>query len=123
MQALVGFKNYLHSFINSFINFCYLQFFLMLISLPILISWGLPISLTTIFGNFFFTPFLTLFLLLSSLLLFFEIAHIPNYFIAYLLDFITRVWYFLLTFDKKYWLIGFAKPSLIVLFIIFFLTI
>ena len=92
-----------------------LQFnlFASLISLPFLVSWGLPISILSPIGNLVFAPFLTIFLLVSSLLFFCEILHIPNGILALLLNYITIIWGKSLGFGSKYWLIGFPSPKYI----------
>ena len=49
-----------------------------LVSLPILIMWGLPFSLAASIGNIAFTPLLACFLAISSLIFFTELLFIPN---------------------------------------------
>lgn len=100
------------------LRFLQLQLFLTLISLPFLIAWGLPLSLLSPVGNLIFSPFLSLFLLLSSLLFFTELLHIPNTWFAWALDILTSVWLWLLDWYSQSCLIGFAKPSIWLLFII-----
>jgi hypothetical protein len=97
------------------LSFVHLQAFLTLICLPILILWGLPISILSPLGNIIFSPFLTLFLLLSSLIFFCEILYIPNSLFIWLLDMLTRVWTYILSFQHKYALVGLRIPPLWVL--------
>ncbi|MCK4517821.1 hypothetical protein KAT92_03535 [Candidatus Babeliales bacterium] len=80
-------------------------------SLPILVYWGMPISLMTVVGNFIFTPFLSVFLLISSLIFFTELFFIPNQLLVILLDWQVTTWNTFLTYSSKSWLIAFAKPS------------
>jgi len=80
-------------------------------SLPILVYWGMPISLMTVVGNFIFTPFLSVFLLISSLIFFTELFSIPNQLLVTLLDWQVTTWNTFLTYSSKSWLIAFAKPS------------
>lgn len=86
-----------------------IQFFLTLCSLPILLSWGLPLSYASIIGNFIFTPFLTLFLLLSSLIFFTELLYIPNGLIIVLLEWLASIWLYFISFSNRTWL--FVCPS------------
>lgn len=95
-----------------FIPFIQVQFFLSLISLPILIAWGLPFSLLTMIGNLVFAPFLTLFLLCSSLVFFTEILHIPNQLCLWMLEKITLLWLWCLQWGSKSWMIGFKISTL-----------
>lgn len=92
--------------------FTHLQLFLTLISLPILIAWGLPLSLLSPLGNLIFGPALTIFLLLSSLIFFCELVHIPNTLFAWLLDHVTSIWTWCLAGDHRSMLMGFGRPPL-----------
>lgn len=92
-------------------RFLYLQLFISLIALPILLCWGLPVSLLSPVGNLIFGPALTLFLFLSSLLFFTELLYIPNGWIAYALDAFTHGWLSMLKISPHPWLFGLAKPS------------
>lgn len=99
-----------------FLPFMQVQMFLSLISLPVLVAWGLPFSIMTIAGNFFFGPFLTVFLLCSSLIFFTELAHIPNGLCITLLEYITTIWLWFLNCSSKAWLISFTTSSCILFF-------
>lgn len=72
--------------------FCYTQLFLTLVMLPVIVLWGLPISLLSFIGNLWFSPVITLFLLLSSLIFFFELLYIPNQWLIYPLEWVTQSW-------------------------------
>lgn len=87
-----------------------LQLFLSLISLPLLISWGLPLSAMAILSNLIFGPVLSIFLTLSSLILFCEITGIPHSIPIYALEQITHSWRWILSWHQQSWMIGFAKP-------------
>ncbi len=87
-----------------------LQLFLSLISLPLLISWGLPLSAMAILSNLIFGPILSIFLTLSSLILLCEIIGIPNTIPIYALELITHSWRWILSWQQPSWMIGFAKP-------------
>lgn len=97
------------------LKFIELHLFISALSLPILSYWGLPLSLVSIIGNLIFAPFLTVFLFVSSLLFFTEIAMIPNQFLFFSLEKIGSLWIYLLSASQKQWLIGFAKPPLFIL--------
>ena len=92
-------------------NFLKVQLALTLTSLPILVSWGLPISFMTVVGNFIFVPVLTVFLIISSLLFFTELVHMPNGILVVLLSHTTTVWEWMLSFGRKEWLIPIAQPN------------
>lgn len=100
-----------------------LQTFITLISLPILISWGLPVSLMTILSTPLFSPLFTLFLLLSSVIFFMELLGIPYYYLTILLEKVSYIWIYILKQGRSSWLIGFAQPSTIILFLIVIITI
>ncbi len=95
-----------------------LQLCISLISLPFLVSWGIPISIMTLFSTLLFGPFLTLFLLISSIIFFCELIHLPHSLFDTLLECITSTWLFFLNISQQSWLIGFTKPPLIALLLI-----
>jgi uncharacterized RDD family membrane protein YckC len=99
-------------------RFIQLQLFLTLLSLPILICWGIPFSLLSPLGNLIFGPALTLFLFVSSLLFFSELISIPNAWLVYGLEKITHYWLMIMHADSQRWLIGFIKPSILVLILL-----
>lgn len=82
------------------------------LSLPILIAWGLPISLMGIAGNLLATPFLMGCLMLSSLIFLTEILNLPNFFLYPAIEYTTSFWHYLLSFGRDAWLIGFKAPPL-----------
>jgi hypothetical protein len=104
-------KNYLKGFLFA-------QLIVTLISLPILINWGLPISLMSLVGNFIFSPFITVFLILSSIIFFAECLKIPTLFLPNLLNKLTNVLDFILKQGSKNWLIGFQLPKNIFLLVL-----
>ncbi len=107
---------------NFLIQFLLAQLVITLVSMPILIHWGLPISKMSFIGNLIFLPILTIFLVISSLIFFTEILNIPNSFFIYLLNKTTYIWELLLKNGQKSWLTGFSKVSFIILLIIPILT-
>lgn len=99
-------------------NFVQSQLIVTLVSIPILVGWGLQISLMTFIGNLIFAPILTIFLILSSIVFFTELIGIPNSFIIKILEFVTIFWDIILSLGKKEWLWGFCKPTTFFLFLI-----
>lgn len=85
------------------------QLFVTLCALPFLVAWGLPLSALTILGNIFFTPFLSVFLCISTLIFFCELLHIPNAWLCTVLDRVTQYWMYLLSCGPEY-MISFACP-------------
>lgn len=105
-----------HRIYQWFIRFAQLQLFITIASLPILIAWGLPISLMSPIANLIFSPILTIFLLIASLIFFFEIFYIPNYYLIVLLDKLTGCWLYLIQQGSPRWLLHIpCPPSLFLL--------
>ncbi|MBP6870093.1 hypothetical protein KBC04_04375 [Candidatus Babeliales bacterium] len=92
---------------TNFLLFLELQLLISLVICPMLIAWGLPISMMSIVGNLIFAQFLTVFIFLSALLFSSDILGIPNYFIAQALEWVTQIWHYLLSFGTADWLVGF----------------
>lgn len=110
------------AFATAFAYWCarafQLQLFLTLVSLPILVAWGLPISCMSPLGNCLFTPFLTIFLLLASLMFFGQLLHIPYSPLACLFNYLTRFWIDLMNYAQMQWLVGIVRlPMPLLLFI------
>ena len=103
-------NTYLQRWHSTIVQFITIQLFLTLISMPIIISWGLPISLLAPLGNALFSPVLTLFLLLSSLIFFTELIHIPNNWLIWILEIITLCWQKVLSIHVGSLMVGFKKP-------------
>lgn len=95
------------SFVFSWLcRFVYVQYFLMLVSLPILIGWGLPFSMHSALGNLIFTPLITLFLLASCLLFFCTLLNLPCTIPLWLCEQTASVWHGMLSYAQRDWLIG-----------------
>src|SRR5579862_7575785 len=105
-------KQFLNRLYTTSITTLSMQLFLSLVSLPILASWGLPISLMSPIGNVIFSPLLTLFLLLSSIIFFCELFCIPNEFFVWLLELVSQVWRWGLSCTYGSALIACKKPAL-----------
>ncbi len=108
----------LRRWLKSLINYLHLQLFLTLCSWPILLSWGLPLSTASIIGNFIFAPFLTLFLLLSSIIFFLELLFIPAAPFISMLEWLSLLWERVLSLGNRSWLLSFAQPPLIITLLI-----
>lgn len=107
-KKLASTKDYL-------IHFTQTQLAVTLVSLPILVTWGLGFSWMTFLGNLVYAPVLTLFLIISSLLLFTELIGIPNHFLVVLLNVITHAWDKILHYGYASWIVECAKPPTIIL--------
>lgn len=116
----------LHRIISKFKTFLFkyieTQLMITLVSLPILIYWGLPISKMSFIGNLIFLPILMLFLTLSSIIFFTELLSIPNAIFIYFLEKTTFIWQKITSFGNNNWLIGFGKINIIILGIIPIIT-
>lgn len=104
--------------INYLRNFFHAQCVVTIAALPILISWGLPLSIMTLMGNLLFGPLITLFLLLSSVMFCLQLLALPTHWLAYGLDTLGDGIYTLLHFGSPNWMIGFASPPSILLWLL-----
>jgi hypothetical protein len=96
--------------VRHILRFFQLQLFLTFISWPILLYWGLPLSLLSPIGNFIFAPFLTVFLVLSSLIFFCELVYIPAAPFISMLEYVSSLWATLLSWTHRSWLLACAQP-------------
>jgi len=76
----------LKTFSYKALHFLLLHLSITLISLPILVAWGLPLSLLSPLGNLLFAPVLTIFLLVSSFIFFCQLLCIPTTIITSLVN-------------------------------------
>ncbi|MEX0672080.1 MAG: ComEC/Rec2 family competence protein [Candidatus Babeliales bacterium] len=95
-------------------KFLFIQLTLTLISLPVLSYWGLSFSMASPIANFIFNPFLSLFLLLTSLIFFCELLYIPNTWLITALEYFTNGWLSLMAYGRSSWLIGINVPYIAV---------
>ncbi len=93
-----------------FVRGVQLQLYLTLMSAPILVYWGLPISLASPLGNLLFHPLLTLFLFLSSLVFFCHVFHMPHGAFTYGLEKTSTLFHVLLGYGRGGWLVGLPQP-------------
>jgi hypothetical protein len=103
---------------QSFLKTIQLQLFISCISLPFLIAWGLPVSVMSPISTIIFGPFLSCFLLISSLIFFSELLYLPNATLIWCLEKVTAIWHTCLGLEQRAWLIGFPKPPLAIIFLI-----
>ncbi len=113
---MVKIKAYLSNFLQT-------QLIVTIAAVPILVNWGLSLSLMTFAGNLLFSPILTIFLILSSLVFFTQLLHIPNYFLIVTLDWFTQTWDNILAHGSQDWLIEFCRPPVFFLFAIPIVTV
>lgn len=104
----------LRRLLKKLIKYLQLQLFLTLCSWPLLLYWGLPLSLASIIGNLIFGPFLTCFLLLSCLIFFLNLLMLPATPFTLLLEWLSHSWSYLLSQGNPSWLVAFPAPPLIV---------
>lgn len=104
---------------NYALNLLELQIFLTLISWPLLLCWGLPLSVLTLLGNSILMPFLLISLILctcTTLLLF---AGLPALYIISLFEYSWYWWHFILSLiDKPFFFCFVAPPLLSALFVL-----
>lgn len=93
-------------------NFLELQLVISLMSLPIIINWGLAVSYMLPLANLIFSPLLALFLWGSCIFALCKLTHLPTAWITTILDYITHIWYYLLSFAQPTWLIGFTHNTI-----------
>ncbi len=116
------FKYYTNLAFEKFLKFLEFQIFLNLVSWPILLHWGLPVSILSPIGNIIFAPIFLVFILVSGLLFFSEILNIPNFFLVFILDKTTDIWEYFLGFGSDYFLWAGVRPPVYFSVLIIFLT-
>ena len=102
-------NSYFFKWLYAFLE---LQLVISLMSLPLLTYWGLPVSYMGPLANMIFTPLLILFLWVSCLFSVCALMHLPCSWFVCLLDNITRLWHYLLSFARPEWLLGFSYHTL-----------
>ena len=99
----------INKWLSSFLE---LQLIISLLSLPILIHWGLAVSYMIPLANLIFAPLLALFLWCSCLFALCAIVKIPCSWLVILLDWLANVWHYFLSFATPCWLIGFQHQMI-----------
>ena len=100
------------------VRFVQIQLFMTLISFPILVCWGIPLSMLSLLGNLIFSPVLTIFLLLCSLIFFGELIGLPTSLLIRFLEYMSSWWCWLLEWPSNRFIFGFPKPPLYILALI-----
>lgn len=100
---------------HSLLNLLYLQIILAFVTTPILIGWGLPISIVGLVSNLIFTPFLCGFLFLASIVFITQLLYIPNDLLLYPIEWCSSLWIRLLSINSPSWLVGCTSPHPILL--------
>ena len=93
------------------IGYLFMQSFLTLISLPILVEWGIGISFAGFLGNCLFAPFISIYLTLSFFIFFTELCFLPNFIFIFALEKITFIWIWLTELFGSTGLCFLAKPK------------
>jgi len=109
MSCLQKINLTIHNYVISFFE---LQFVISLMSLPLLILWGLPISVMSPLANFIFTPLLIIFLWCSCITTICCLANIPCAILDRAVEGLACLWLHLLSFSRPEWLIGFPSSML-----------
>ena len=103
---------HIKKFFAYFLHVLYIQIVICFVSIPILVYWGLPISIMSVIGNIIFTPFLCIFIFLSFFIFTTELVCIPNSILCSTLDITSDYWLKALSMGSPKWLIGFAYTNL-----------
>jgi len=114
-------KHFYASACRWLIHFITFQLFISLMSLPLLVAWGLPLSLLSPFGNSLFNPLLAFFLLISALLFITELIYLPNQWLCWLLEKINTLFIATSSSADSSWLVGIRQLPTLLLFCIPFI--
>lgn len=109
MQHLISWRQKITAWL---FNFLLVQLFINLITWPLFLGWGLPITPLSIIGNLVFSPFLTAFLMISSLMVTCDLLCLPSTMFAVLLDYLTAGWLWFTSCPTPDYLITFVTPPL-----------
>lgn len=101
-----------------FLQALYVQLMLMFVYVPLLIAWGLPVSLFGVVGAIIWTPLLIIFLMLSSLLYITHILYIPNNWCVWIINTISQCWCDILSYGQQAPMIGFVQPPMVILILV-----
>ena len=93
----------------------YLQLFLTLFTWPLLLAWGLPLSVVTVIGNVAFNPVVGLFLFISSLAFFCQLLGIPHGILLMGIEWLSQGWLWVLDHGSPTVLVAFPTPCLLIL--------
>lgn len=104
-------------------NLIQIQLFLLLVALPVLVWWGLPISLLSIPGNLFFGPWLIIFLGIACVIFFLELFKLPNSWPIQILEKLCHLWVKTTPHNPQEYLYHFPKNTWIWFIIVLIATI
>jgi hypothetical protein len=93
-------------------TFIGLQLFISCVTLPLFAWWGLPQSILAPIGNIIFSPILTAFLLISTILFFCVLIGLPIGLLCGALEYVTGIWNYLLECAPSSPFIQSIKPPL-----------
>ena len=99
------------------LRFIYAQLVVTLISIPFLIAWGLPLSYVSPISNLIFTPVISLFIILSTLIFICELISIPSTLFTIALTYTADLWNFILNYGSNSWLFGLVCHSQLILWL------
>lgn len=105
--------HFLTRFFEGTLSFLVTQLCLTLISWPIMLWWGLPVASLSPVGNYVFGPFLTGFLILSTLLFLLQFFALPLFPFSWLLNTLVAWWLKLMEWQPWDWYVTFRKPPLL----------
>ncbi len=94
------------------------QFTITLVSLPILIQWGISISTASLVGNLLFLPFLATFLFGCSILFMLTLVGCTCTALYLFLEWVVKIWHLILDQGSTSWLVSFAAPPIILCWIL-----
>lgn len=83
-----------------------------LIAWPLMLEWGLPVSILSPLGNAIFSPFVTAFLALCTLITGSEILHIPHGLLSTGLERLTDLWLTIVKIAPPGLILTLKKPPL-----------
>lgn len=108
---LNGMKINWPSIAHAISNYIAIHLFLTLVSMPIIIAWGLPFSALSLIGNLIFSPLLSFFLLICSLAFFAELFWLPHGLLNWLIEKLSHIWQWLLAIPPDHGLFGLYAPA------------
>lgn len=92
----------MNGFFSKIFTVFSLQIFILLVSLPVLVAWGLPFVGLAVVGNLLFIPFIMLFLFLS--IIFFIVLPIPgfSFLLGRAIELLVFVWNMALQIPQRF---------------------
>lgn len=93
--------------------FLYTQSIVTLVSLPILVAWGIPVSVMSPVGNLVFVPFLSATLFLCSCLFAAFLGGFEPSILTFAIKKMVTAWLWCLGLGSPSWMIGFSFPGII----------